>query len=92
MQSFFHFIYFHFNRTIRTGDVRQREVKRSSKRQTAIASLDFEDVEAPVGHVEKQERDGEDEPRVLVDDVHVLDLRYDRLDGCNHQYCETFLP
>ena len=44
-----------------------------------IFPLDFEDVEAPVGHVEEEEGDREDEPRVLVDDVDVLDLRDDRL-------------
>ena len=27
-----------------------------------VCFLDFEDVEAPVGHVEKEEGDGKDEP------------------------------
>ena len=32
-------------------------------------------VEAPVADVEEEEADGEDDARVLVDDVHVLDAR-----------------
>ena len=32
-------------------------------------------VEAPVANVEKEEADGEDDARVLVDDVDVLDAR-----------------
>ena len=34
----------------------------------------FKHVEAPVGHVEENERDREDDPGVLVDDVDILDL------------------
>ena len=37
-------------------------------------SSHFKHVEAPVGHVEENERDREDDPGVLVDDVDILDL------------------
>ena len=40
-----------------------------------LLRLDLDDVEAPVHEVEEEEGDGEDDPGVLVDDVHVLDPR-----------------
>lgn len=40
----------------------------------------LEHVEYPVAGVKGSEAHGKDDPRVLVDHVHVLDLRYGRLD------------
>lgn len=51
----------------------------------------LQDVEDPVAEVEQQERHGENHPRVLVDDVDVLDRRHRvsdhrraALDGVQH--------
>ena len=43
--------------------------------------LHFEYVEAPISNIEDQERDGEDDSGILVDDVDILDARQSGLQG-----------
>ena len=48
---------------------------------TVIKLLDLYDVEAPVHDIEEDEGDWEDNPRILVDHIDVLDLGERGLDG-----------